>query len=228
MDSGRQPSSLRGAVLLELGRRGKLQLVALTVACFVAFLCAGSFVALRSVHAANVPVPGFASDAAGGFDGLGVSYESRLNDGTSASARTRLFDDPADRRAQMEALREDDAYARDDDESERDDTAHDVSYAENKMLFSVCAPAAQLAPAVQCNGRSGYILHLALRGDATSAQEDAAIDRYGARWAAIFARYHPQNGHCALVILASATTAEDEADNDDAGNAILRSKCFTH
>ena len=104
---------------------------------------------------------------------------------------------------------------------------HDVSYAENKMLFTVCAPAAALAPAVQCNGRSGYILHLALRGDASSAEEDAAIDRYGARWATIFARYHPQSRHCALVILSSDVTAEDEGDNDDAGNAILRSKCFT-
>ncbi len=223
MDSGRQPPGLRDAVSLEFGRRGKLQLAALTLVCFIAFLSAGWVVALRAVHAAVLP--GAASDAVGGLDGLGVSYESRLNDGTSASARTRLFDDPGDRRAQMEALREDDAYAR-DDASASEDAAHDVAYAENKMLFSVCTPAARLAPAVQCNGRSGYILHLALRGDATPAEIDAAIDRYGARWATIFARYHPQSGHCALVILASDATAEDETDNDDAGNAILRSKCF--
>ena len=79
---------------------------------------------------------------------------------------------------------------------------------------------------MQCNGRNGYILHLALRGDATPAEEASAIDRYGARWATIFARYHPLNSHCALVILSSDVTAEDESENDDAGDAILSSKCF--
>ena len=158
--------------------------------------------------------------AADDVDALGIAYASRLTNGASASARTRLFDDPGDRLAQIDAVREDDAYAADDSE-------HAVGYAENRMLFSVCSSALAAMPAVQCSGRTGYILHLALRGDLTDAQEDAAIDRYGAGWSGIFARYHPGNGHCALVILASDATAEEASENDDDGNAILRQKCFT-
>jgi hypothetical protein len=215
VDSWRQPSGLRSAEI-ELGR-GKIQLVLLTLVCFVAFVYAAGFFALRSAHAAVLPR--IAGDPGDTLDGLGVTYASRLSDGTSASAQTRLFDVPGDRLAQIEALKEDDAYT-------RDDSGNVVSYAENRMLFSVCAPAAGLAPAVQCNGRNGYILHLALRGDATAAGQASAIDRYGVRWATIFARYHPLNSHCALVILSSDVTAEDESENDDAGNAILSSKCF--
>jgi hypothetical protein len=216
VDSWRQPPGLRSAKI-ELGR-AKLQLALLTVVCFVAFVYAAGFIALRSVHAAVLP--GVAGDPGQTLDGLGVTYASRLNDGTSASAQTRLFDLPGDRQAQIEALKEDDAYT-------RDASGNVVSFAENKMLFSVCAPSAELAPAVQSNGRNGYILHLALRGDATPEEQAKAIDRYGARWATIFARYHPLNNHCALVILSSDVTAEDEAENDDAGDAILNRKCFT-
>lgn len=219
MQSGRQFRLRSGALAIEFGGRSKpsvaiVALVALT--CLLALLFGGErFARAIGIVAASPAAASSATDV----DALGIPYASRLTNGTSASAQTRLFDDARDRQAQIDAVREDDAYAADDSE-------HAVGYAENRMLFAVCSSALAAAPAVQCSGRTGYILHLALRGDLTDIQEDAAIDRYGAGWAAIFARYHPGNAHCALVILSSDATAEDASENDDDGNAILRRKCF--
>ncbi len=152
---------------------------------------------------------------------LGIPYASRLSSGTTASGRSRLFDDPNDRDAQVAAVREDDAYA-------RDGSGFVVGEAENRALYAACVggAAAPATIAVRCSGRNGYILHLALRGEGGASVERSALDQFGPRWAAIFARFHPQNRHCALVVLAAGATAEDEADNDDAGNAIIRTRCY--
>ncbi len=204
----------RASLSDDVGARRNLRL-ALFIAGFLSLICLA--LALRASLTAHVAVvagtPGEATDA------LGISYASRLTNGTSASAHTRLFEDPADRGAQIQALREDDAYA-------TGDPAYVVANAENKMLFSVCGPGSPVSSVVQCSGRSGFILHLALRGQASAGEQSVAIDRYGMRWAQIFERYHPRNHHCALVLLASDATAEDEADNDDAGNGIIAFKCF--
>lgn len=217
MDSGRYFRVRSAAFAMGNGSRSKIAAAILAIACASAllFLAGGTVVSsLGLVASARDAAP-----AASDVDALGIAYANRLTNGTPASAKTRLFDDARDRSAQIDAVREDDAYAAGDSE-------HDVAYAENRMLFSVCSSSLLAEPAVQCSGRSGYILHLALRGDASDAREDAALDRYGAGWAAIFARYHPGNAHCALVILASDATAEEATENDDIGNAILRRKCF--
>lgn len=191
----------------------------LAIGCAVVWLCAMLLILPKAKVAAAL-LTGQSRSAQSSVDPLGIPYASRLSDGTSESARTQLYDDPNDRLAQVAALREDDAY------SPEDDVEHVVSYAENRRLYAVCNPAVPIAPAVQCSGRRGYILHLALRGEATFRQIGSAIDSYGRGWAKIFAHYHPKNLHCALIVLESDVTAEDEAQNDDAGNGILRQKCF--
>jgi hypothetical protein len=185
----------------------------------IALLCSVAVLVVTARHAAYL-----AREAARGYfrtDPFGISYASRLDNGSSASAHTRLYDDPHDRDAQVAALREDDGYAFADD-----DGVHSVAYAENKALFPVCNPTPDNGFALRCNGRNGFILHLALRGDATEAQQATEMAWYGTRWATIFGRLHPANAHCALVVLSSDATAEDERDNDDAGNGILSLRCF--
>ena len=62
-------------------------------------------------------------------------------------------------------------------------------------------------------------------------RRDAVLDRVGRQWALVFARYHPHNRHCALVIVDGSPPDNqpyDETQNDDTGTTSSRTRCFDH
>ena len=145
------------------------------------------------------------------------SREAFLRSGDDNSRQTKLFDDFSDRCAQLHAL---------DD----NDVDPQLPTREAKAMSAVCSSSRagaeyysggfegkfEYGPDVLCGPARGYII---------SIRRSDLIDRVGHRWAKVFARYHPRNHHCALVIV-EGTPSADLTKNDDQGNEIKYMNCY--
>lgn len=146
---------------------------------------------------------------------------------------TTLFDNPRDRCAQIKGLIEDTRRA-----VGATDDSDMVRYDENgEFMQSICAPGTgdDSAPlsGVICGQPHGYIMAVHTSpSDAplSDVQQNHILNVVGKKWQKIFRHYHPNNTHCALVIIDVDESMEavdrNPANDDDHGHHIVAMKCF--
>jgi hypothetical protein len=183
--------------------------------------CWSSDGAAQGQTSASTPTPSLEAqaDALGeDIDGNDVLYELKLRG--PSSPESSLFNAVYDRYWQLRALHEDDEAPASDDQM--------VILHEKGMIFDH-APCEQPQddPELYCGDAQGYIYHIQLYAK-SPALRAALLNKIGTAWANAFAKFHPHNPHCAMLVVETLGLGRDGQPTDDYGEPIDETHCYAH